>query len=121
MTSCCRRTGASCGNSRRASRSASSPRVRRSVARWRARSVRPSVLLRNVQRTVRTREELIDSLSALLKRRLLVLEGAPDHHVGMYLMPVGGRAVVVGDPRLAEAVLAKSPEEAEAVAAFLPD
>jgi hypothetical protein len=82
--------------------------------------VRPSVLLRNVQRTVTTREELLAKLEAELRRKVLLLEGAPDHHVGMYLMPVGGRTVVVGDPKLAEQVLAGAPDEAAAVAAFLP-
>lgn len=82
---------------------------------------RPAVLLRNVQRTVATRAELIEALSTLLKRRLVVLEGAPDHHVGMYLMPVGGRTVLVGDPKRAEEVLAGSDQEASAVASFLPD
>ena len=38
----------------------------------------------------------------------------------MYLMPVGGRTVLVGDPKLAERVLGGVPEEAEAVASFLP-
>jgi hypothetical protein len=82
--------------------------------------VRPAVLLRNLQRTVATREELVTLLSALLKRRVVVLDGAPDHHVGMYLMAVGGRTVLVGDPKLAEEILARSPEEAAAVASFLP-
>jgi Porphyromonas-type peptidyl-arginine deiminase len=81
---------------------------------------RPSILLRNIQRTAATREELIAALEGLLRKRVVVLEGAPDHHVGMYLMPVGDRTVLVGDPKLAEEVLARSPEEAAAVAAFLP-
>jgi hypothetical protein len=82
--------------------------------------VRPNVLLRNVQRTVATRDELIPELGRLLQRRVVLLDGAPDHHVGMYLMPVGSRTVLVGDPRLAERVLAEAPEEAAAVASFLP-
>jgi hypothetical protein len=82
--------------------------------------VRPNVLLRNVQRTVATRDELIAAMSRLLGRRVVLLDGAPDHHVGMYLMPVGNRTVLVGDPRLAERVLAESPEESAAVASFLP-
>jgi hypothetical protein len=81
---------------------------------------RPALLLRNLQRTVATREELIRLLSAWLKHRVVVLEGAPDHHVGMYLMVVGGRTVLVGDPKLGEEVLARSPAEAAAVASFLP-
>jgi hypothetical protein len=83
--------------------------------------VRPSVLLRNVQRTVTTRDELVASLSRLLGRRVVILDGAPDHHVAMYMMPVGGKTVLVGDPKLAEAALAESPGEAAAVASFLPD
>jgi hypothetical protein len=82
--------------------------------------VRPSVLLRNVQRTAASREEVVKRLEALLQKRVVVLDGAPDHHVGMYLMPVGGRTVLVGDPKLGEEALARSPDEAAAVAAFLP-
>jgi hypothetical protein len=82
--------------------------------------VRPTLLVRNVQRTVATRDELTASLSTLLHHRVVLLDGAPDHHVGMYLMPVGGRTVLVGDPTLAERLLAESPDEAAAVAAYLP-
>ena len=81
---------------------------------------RPSILLRNIQRTVKTREDLIAALESLLQKHVVVLDGAPDHHVGMYMMPVGDRTVVVGDPALAEKALAESPEETAAVAAFLP-
>ena len=71
--------------------------------------VRPAVLFRNLQRTVETREELLDHLAAVLKRRIVLLENAPDHHVAMYMMPIGNRTVLVGDPRLAERLLAGSP------------
>jgi hypothetical protein len=81
---------------------------------------RPSILLRNLQRTVATREDLIESLSGTLKRRVVILEGAPDHHVAMYLVPVGGRTVLVGDPKMAREILARSDPEADAVATFLP-
>jgi N-dimethylarginine dimethylaminohydrolase len=81
---------------------------------------RPSILLRNLQRTVATREELVESLSGVLKHRVIVLEGAPDHHVAMVLMPVGGRTVLVGDPKMAQDVLARSEQEADAVGSFLP-
>ena len=81
---------------------------------------RPSILLRNIQRTVKTREDLIAALESLLQKHVVVLDGAPDHHVGMVLMPVGHRTVLVGDPGLGEKALADSPEEAAAVVAFLP-
>lgn len=81
---------------------------------------RPSILLRNVQRTAATREAVIAAAEAMLRRKVVVLDGAPDHHVGMYLMPVGNRTVLVGDPHLTEEALARSPAEAATVAAFLP-
>ncbi len=81
--------------------------------------VRPAILLQNLQRTVETREELIESLSATLKRRIVILDGAPEHHTAMYLMPIGGRTVLVGDPRWAERLLAGSPDRS-AVEACLP-
>jgi hypothetical protein len=64
--------------------------------------VRPAVLRRNLQHTVATREALVARLEDVLKRRVILFDDAPDHHVGMYLMPVGDRTVLVGDPRLAE-------------------
>jgi hypothetical protein len=82
--------------------------------------VRPSLLLRNLQRTVATRAELIDLLADTLKRRIVLLDGAPDHHVAMYLMPVGGRTVLVGDPKLGQEVLAGADGETAAVASYLP-
>jgi len=82
--------------------------------------VRPAILLRNLQRTVAGRAELVEVLAAELQHRIVVLDGAPDHHVGMYLMPVGGRTVIVGDPKRAQDLLAGSESEAAAVAAFLP-
>jgi hypothetical protein len=82
--------------------------------------VRPNVLLRNLQHTVATRAELIDRLTALFKRRVVLFNEAPDHHVAMYLMPAGRRTVVVGDPRLAMRLLGEAPDR-KAVAAYLPD
>ena len=63
--------------------------------------VAPAVLRRNLQRTVRNAAELVERLSKRLRKRVVLLEEAPEHHVGMYLMPVGGRTVLVGDPRAA--------------------
>jgi N-dimethylarginine dimethylaminohydrolase len=81
--------------------------------------VRPAVLLRNLQRTVESRQELLDHLATLLQRRIVLFDEAPDHHVAMYLMPVGNRTVLVGDPRLAERLLAGSPAR-DAVDSYLP-
>jgi len=66
--------------------------------------VTPRVVMRNVQRTVATREVLVEILERVSGGRVVVLEGAPDHHAGMYLMVAGGRQVVVGDPSLARVI-----------------
>jgi len=60
--------------------------------------VTPAVLRRNLQQTVETREELIARLRAALGRRVVLLGEAPDHHAGMFMMAVGDRTVLVGDP-----------------------
>ena len=73
--------------------------------------VTPAVLLRNLQQTVQTREELLERLSALLKRHVVLLNDAPDHHAGMYMMAVGNRTILVGDPAAAKRLLAESGDE----------
>lgn len=61
----------------------------------------PRVLERNVQQTVRSREEFLAALSREFKRRVILLNEAPDHHAGMFMASVGGRTMLVGDPSLA--------------------
>ena len=61
----------------------------------------PRVLQRNIQQTVRTREEFLGILSRELKRRVILLDEAPDHHAGMFMASVGGRTMLVADPGLA--------------------
>jgi hypothetical protein len=63
--------------------------------------VMPRVLQRNLQRTVRTKEELLACLSRELKRRVILLDEAPDHHAGMFMASVGGQTMLVGDPKMA--------------------
>lgn len=72
--------------------------------------VTPAVLLRNLQQTVQTREELLKRLSAVLKRQVVLLSDAPDHHAGMFMMPAGDRTVLVGDPAAAGRLLAEPGE-----------
>jgi hypothetical protein len=66
-------------------------------------------MLQNLQRTVRTREELVEELSALLRRRVVLLREAPDHHLAMYMLPIGEHRVLVGDARMAHRLLVDSP------------
>jgi hypothetical protein len=63
--------------------------------------VMPRVLQRNLQQTVGSREEFLGILSRELKRRVILLDEAPDHHAGMFMASVGGRTMLVGDPSLA--------------------
>ena len=70
--------------------------------------VTPDVLRRNLQQTVATREELLERLSAELQRDVVLLRDAPDHHAGMFMMAVGDRTVLVGDPASASRILAES-------------
>jgi len=63
--------------------------------------VTPAVLERNLGLSVDSAEELRTRLERRLGLEVVLLPEAPPHHVGMYLMPVGGKTVLVGDPSLA--------------------
>jgi hypothetical protein len=67
--------------------------------------VTPSVLFRNLQLTVYSSDELRDVLHTRTGRQVVLLETAPDHHAGMFMMPVGERTVLVGDPSAAWEIL----------------
>ncbi len=54
------------------------------------------------------REELTAWLEEDLGRPVLVLDPAPDHHIGMFVTPLGQRRVMVGDPDLALSLLGGS-------------
>ena len=68
--------------------------------------VMPRVLQRNIQQTVRSQQEFLGLLSGELKRRVILLDEAPDHHAGMFMASVGGRTMLVGDPSLARELTA---------------
>ena len=67
--------------------------------------VAPRVLQRNIQHTVNSREEFLDMLGRELKRRLILLDEAPDHHAGMFMASIGNRTMLVADPGLARKVI----------------
>ena len=69
--------------------------------------VTPNVRLRNLQVTVETETELLRRLREITGRRVVLLKDAPDHHAGMYMMTLGNKRVMVGDPSLAGALLTK--------------
>jgi len=49
--------------------------------------------------------DLAGRIESALGRRVVLLADAPDYHAGMFLMPVGDRTVLVGDPSLAARVV----------------
>ncbi len=59
------------------------------------------VLRRNLQQTVASREALIETVAAELKRPVILLDEAPDHHAAMFMVSVGNKTMLVGDPALA--------------------
>jgi hypothetical protein len=61
----------------------------------------PHVLQRNVQNTVSTRRSFLDLLADVLKRPVILLTEAPDHHAGMFMVSLGDHVMLVGDPSLA--------------------
>ncbi len=63
------------------------------------------VLRRNLQQTVGTRQELLLAVADELKRPVILLEEAPDHHVAMFMVAVGNKTMLVGDPALARQFL----------------
>lgn len=58
------------------------------------------VLQRNIQHTVGTRGELLEILSNILGRPVILLENSPDHHAGMFMVAAGENRMLVGDPQL---------------------
>jgi agmatine/peptidylarginine deiminase len=68
--------------------------------------VTAAVLRRNLQHTVTERQELIERLQHDLGREVVLMDDAPDHHAGMYMMAVGDGRMLVGDPSLGLPLLA---------------
>jgi len=64
------------------------------------------VLPRNVQHTVGGRDEFTRILAGELKRRVVLLDESPDHHAGMFMVSVGQRRMLVGDPGLGKKFVA---------------
>jgi hypothetical protein len=79
--------------------------------------VTPAVFQRS--RGLASPDHLRRTLSPLLNRRVVLLERAPDHHAGMFMMAAGGRRMIVGDPSLARPLLESITPTPELP--FLPD
>ncbi len=58
----------------------------------------PAVVDRNLHRTVDSESQLQQQLELQFGRPVVLLKDVPNHHGGMYMMPVGNRTMLVGDP-----------------------
>ena len=67
--------------------------------------VTPRVGQRSVGSAVPSLTGLRRELTATLRKRVILLANAPSHHAGMFMMPVGEKRVLVGDPTLAKHLL----------------
>jgi hypothetical protein len=63
----------------------------------------PRVLQRNIQQTVKSRDDFLGILTSELKRKVILLAESPDHHAGMFMASAGNNIMLVGDPQLAKA------------------
>jgi len=63
--------------------------------------VTPRVLARNPGVTVRADSDLERQIATILKRKIILLPEAPEHHAGMFMMLAGNRRAIVGDPSMA--------------------
>ena len=58
------------------------------------------VLPRNIQCTEFSKETFVRDVASTLKRRVVLFDEAPDHHVAMFMAAVGNQTVLVGGPSL---------------------
>jgi len=63
--------------------------------------VTPDVARRNLGNAVHSLDDLRRSLAGALGRRVALLDDAPPHHAGMFMMLAGDNTALVGDPSLA--------------------
>lgn len=66
--------------------------------------VTPAVVRSNLLRTVKSTEALKGLLERSLGKPIVLLQNAPDHHAGMFMMAAGDNVMLVGDPSLARAI-----------------
>ncbi len=62
--------------------------------------VAPGAIARNVPRVVADQATLLAELAKLTGLKVVLLPDAPNHHAGMFVMPIGNGTVLVGDPHL---------------------
>ncbi len=67
--------------------------------------VTPRVMERNYSKSIPGPNELKVLLSETLQRKVVLLDDAPPHHAGMFMMPIGKRTCLVGSPSLARQIL----------------
>jgi len=70
--------------------------------------VAPHILPRNIQCTEFSKETFVRDIAVALKRRVVLLDEAPDHHAAMFMASIGNKTVLVGDPNLGRSLLPAS-------------
>ena len=70
--------------------------------------VSPNLLMRNPGFN---KERIKKILENQLGKKVVILEGAPEHHAGMYMMAIGNKRVIVGDPKLAIDIIKSQKEK----------
>ena len=82
-------------------------------------------LARNQPYNTTGRESLLASMSKALGKPIIVLgpssSHVPDHHIGMYLTPLGNNTVAVGDPDLGKRLYLQLPENQRTIDLELHD
>lgn len=78
--------------------------------------VTPAVLRRNRIESPTARRTLRRELAALLRRPVVLMTDSPNHHAGMFMMPVGNRTVLIGDPIAAAPLVHPQGPAAETIA-----
>lgn len=74
----------------------------------------PAVVRKNLHLTERDSGTLQRDLETRFGRRIVFIEDSPDHHAGMFMMAVGERRMLVGNARLAQAILRQAGTESGA-------
>lgn len=65
--------------------------------------VSPWLTSKNIQKTVVDEKQLDQRLESMFKQRVVRFPVGPEHHAGMFMVLLGHRAAMVGDPSLAKA------------------
>jgi len=70
--------------------------------------VTSSVLRRNLNQTVASRDELVEILHRELHAKIVLMDDSPDHHAAMFMTVSAGRTILIADPKRARELLSSN-------------